>query len=228
MIFVMEFSKAFADAVVDYRGLLDKGYPTKATLKLVGDRYRLAKAERMILFRGVLSRFVSNLIASKLVYSVEKRSRLAVDGHNVLLTLVNYHRGLPLFIASDGLLRDAGAAFGRSRSTTYMERSISLFIQGIVELDPEYLLICLDRPVSGSGNLAQALRNALSISGVQATVDLFPSADPIVRDFEGDCITSSDSALVMKAVSPTFDLAMWLLGCRYKSTFPDIRALLNG
>ena len=42
-------------AAHDYRWLLDRGYPDQGALKLVGDRYRLSRTGRAVLYRGVFS-----------------------------------------------------------------------------------------------------------------------------------------------------------------------------
>jgi len=52
---LMDVSPALKDAVKDYFFLQNKAYPEKASVALVGDRYRLSKEERMVLFRGITS-----------------------------------------------------------------------------------------------------------------------------------------------------------------------------
>ena len=44
----------FAEACATYRILRERGYPEKATLKLVGDRHRLSRIQRNCMFRGVI------------------------------------------------------------------------------------------------------------------------------------------------------------------------------
>ena len=63
----VEISIDFKQAVIDYLYLLEKLYPHKAILKIIGDRYRLSKTQRSILFRGITrkeaasyARFVGN------------------------------------------------------------------------------------------------------------------------------------------------------------------------
>ena len=45
----MPVGAEFRQAALDYRLLLDRGYPVNATLKLVGDRYRLDRTDRIVL-----------------------------------------------------------------------------------------------------------------------------------------------------------------------------------
>ncbi len=47
--------KDLQEAAEDFRYLLNRGYPRKATLELVGNRYGLTFDERHLLHRGVFS-----------------------------------------------------------------------------------------------------------------------------------------------------------------------------
>jgi hypothetical protein len=44
----------FTSACRDYFYLIDKNYPERGSLKIVGDRYRLSGDQRTILYRGYL------------------------------------------------------------------------------------------------------------------------------------------------------------------------------
>ncbi len=108
----MELSGGFIAAVQDYRYLIDREYPHKASLKIIGDRYRLSAVERALLYRGVLSTTISECIRKKLISAPPAGSRIYVDGYNVLLTVMNYLLGRALCIATDGLVRDTGGVHG--------------------------------------------------------------------------------------------------------------------
>ena len=45
----------FMNACKDYAYLINRNYPERGTLKLVGDRYRLTRDQRTILYRGISS-----------------------------------------------------------------------------------------------------------------------------------------------------------------------------
>lgn len=77
-----EPGNAFAQAVHDYLFLLDRGYPVNASLKLVGDRHRLDKDQRVTLFRGVLPSEQSLKLRAKLLSSLPGAARVALDGYN--------------------------------------------------------------------------------------------------------------------------------------------------
>ena len=234
----MLLTPSFTEAARDYRLLLDRGYPTAACLKLVGDRWALDKAARTVLFRGILPESLSAAIAARLVRALPPGARLAVDGYNVLFTLTNYRRGRPLFLGADGLVRDAGGAHGRIQDPGLFLECARAATERLADLGVAYAELYLDAPVSGSGTHAAALRDLLARAGVTGRVELAASADGPVRDFEGGFAAgqaegfaagraqgfaaTSDSAVAVAARSPVFDLARDILETRYGAVFPDL------
>jgi len=221
-------SASLAEAIRDYRALLDRGYPVQATIKLVGDRYRLDRSERIILFRGVHGREASERMAGRIIASLPGRATLGLDGYNVLFTLTNYRAGHPLFVGTDGLLRDAGGAHGRFPSQDAFGQALELVVSRLAELDLTCAAFYLDAPVSSSGDHAAAIRRACSEAGVLASVEVVVSADPPVRDFVGDAVATSDSAIALSSRSPVYDLARDILQREFDAEFADLRALVMG
>ncbi|PKL25815.1 MAG: DUF434 domain-containing protein [Spirochaetae bacterium HGW-Spirochaetae-3] len=214
--------EALSRAIIDYRYLLDSGYPVSGSLSLVGDRYRLGKAERTILFRGILRAGDAIRIAGRLLPRLPVRSSLAIDGYNILFTVHNYLRGVPLFIGTDGLLRDAGGSHGRFSPAIAFDAAVASMVAGIRDLDPERVTIVLDAPVSGSFEHAGAIRESCRAYGLRAEVVVVPSADPVIKEFPGDAVASSDSAIALASVAPIFDLARYILEGAFGAAFPDL------
>ena len=76
------------EAADDFRFLLARGYPRKAALGLVGNRYGLDEIGRRLLHRGVFAPVLAHARRDKLRLLREAPGRpLALDGHNVLITL---------------------------------------------------------------------------------------------------------------------------------------------
>lgn len=217
----MTASRDLELAIRDYRLLLDWGYPEKATLKLVGDRFTLSREERMILFRGVASSGRSEAIKAKIIPSIPRGGRVGIDGYNILFTLFNYRKGRPLFISTDGLLRDAGGVHGRLKAGEPLQEAVRLLLEALAALDPEKVWLWLDAPVSGSGRLAEMLRTEWPRyqSAGELEVSTVPSADPFVKGFTGDGVATSDSAVAISAKSPVFDLARTTLERFFRAEF---------
>lgn len=223
----MKFDGNFREAAKDYLMLLDKGYPVSASLKLVGDRYRLDKPGRIVLFRGILPSSLSAGNASRRLETLKPRSGIAVDGYNVLFTLLNYMRGHPVFISTDRLLRDAGGAHGRIADQGQFRNMSERLARNLVEIQVAEVSIFLDSPVPGSGLHAQDLREDLAAAGVRGIVEVVPSADYYVQSWRGDAIATSDSAIVARSPIPVFDLAKWILMREFDAEFADLSALIS-
>jgi len=219
------FQENFADAARDYRLLLDKGYPVEASIRLVGDRYRLDKAGRTILFRGILPERLSRENSKRRLASLAPESRIALDGYNVLFTITNYLRGHPLFVATDGFLRDAGGAHGRVADASQFLAAIDDCCACLNQLSVSSVEFYLDSPISRSAEHAQAARLALATRHIPGDVVMVPSADGFVAAWDGDAVASSDSVVIAKSRSPVFDLARHILATRYGADFPDLAAL---
>ncbi len=215
----------FPKALRDYGDLLDRGYPATATLKLVGDRYRLDRALRAILSRGVLSSAVSKANRTRLLDRLFPGARIAVDGFNVLFTIVNYLEGHPVFVATDGLVRDAGGAHGRIPDTQAFLTAADRLLRFLAGSGPGRIAIFLDAPVPWSASHAESLRNLLAKHDLEGEVSVVPSADSPVTDWDGDFVCSSDSVVVRRTRGFVYDLARGYLEHEYGARFPDLSAL---
>jgi hypothetical protein len=187
---------------------------------------RLDKKDRNILFRGVLDQASSAAIAARLVTKPSPGFSLAIDGYNVLFTLINYRRGHPLFVSTDGLVRDAGGAYGRISHSADFGEALQLLVPALVKLQPSSTTIYLDAPVSGSGGHAAAIRQALSEAGLSCQVQVVQSADPALIYFDGQLVATSDSVIAARAKASIYDLARTVLEWRYGVAFMDMGSYL--
>ena len=185
-------------AVDDYRYLKNRAYPDRAALKLVGDRYGLSRLERNCLFRGIVAAPDAALRRSKLVAgrSVDGRS-LGVDWYNVVITVESYLKGLPVFLADDGVARDASGVHGSYRSSGVTDRATALLLERLRLLAPNTLELFLDEPIAFSGDTARRIREQVADrDGWRATVARSP--DFLLKEF-GGIVASSDSVILDRA-----------------------------
>ncbi len=189
-------SAGLCAAARDYRWLLDRGYPVAATIKLVGDRHRLEREERLILFRGVASTAASRVRRALLTDSVRGRP-LLVDGYNQIYSVMHYRDGRPVFLSSDGLLRDAGASHGRIPDQDRFDAALECLASAIAAADPSRVSAYFDSPVSGSAGHASRFAAALAALGVAAEAEVARSADvPLKAAPAGGVVATGDSAVV--------------------------------
>jgi hypothetical protein len=195
-------SPSLERAALEYRWLIDRDYSAGAALKLVGDKHQLTRDERMILFRGVASKRGSEARSAILAEpsSIGAGRAIFVDGYNQVLTVMHYLAGRPLFIGTDGLLRDAGAAHGRIADPILFERAVGLLADRLAAPSPERVAVYLDAPVPGSAGHASLFRRLLEERGIEAIVLLERSADAPLKAVgslagESPLVATGDSAI---------------------------------
>jgi hypothetical protein len=200
----------FRNACGDFKQLRDKGYPEKATLKLVGDRYALTREQRNCLFRGITTSDRADARLRKLASPREMTgARLGIDWYNVLITVESYLRGVTLFISDDGVVRDSSATHGSYRWSEVTERALGEIVAAVETGHPARIDVFLDAPIAFSGVMAGELRERLPACGCAVSVSLSHSADYPLKSFDG-LVASSDSA-VMDRVSRVIDLPRCVL-----------------
>lgn len=184
------FRDELVEAAVDYAYLLDRGYPERASGLLVGNRRRLDADERIMLFRGMASA-ADSARRRALLGGPPRGGVLLVDGYNVAFTLLHYWLGKPCFLSSDGLLRDAGANYGRVPHEVLLSRAFSELVEWLeavarAAVPGLEIAIFLDAPVSRSGSHADELR------------DLIRGAGPGARNADVFVERSADGAILSR------------------------------
>ncbi len=209
---------AFQNALRDYCYLLDRHYPEKETLKLIGDRYRLTGLQRTLLFRGIASQEKALNRKSRLV-SLEdlKGKKLYIDGYNVLFSVTNYLLGKAVFIGNDGILRDSGGVYGKIENESVFLRSSRELVNFIAQNHLEGVTIYLDAPVFNSSAHIRQLEKEIQQSGAKAETGLAESVDRRLKQIHDGVIATSDSEIIDETFCPIFDLARCLLLIHSKS-----------
>jgi len=208
-------SKNLQKAAEDFRYLLNKGYPRKAALELVGNRYGLTSDDRHLLHRGVFSNSDSKSRQKKII-SIKgvQNQDLAIDGHNVLITIEAGLSGRTLILGDDGLLRDISGLSGSFRKTETTEKAIQFIIHAIKKIKPCHTLFLFDAPISMSGKLAQDVRNHLKRENLPGDAMAVKVPEKILIGFQG-VIATSDTAIIDQS-KKGLDLAGYILKQRTK------------
>jgi len=201
----------FKKALEDYRYLKERDYPEKAALKLIGDRYRLSRLARNCLFRGVEKTSVAADRRKKLVSAKVLRSEaLAIDWYNVLITVESYLKGYPVFLADDGIVRDASGIHGSYRRGKITDRVIQMVLESLEHAGFASVEIYLDSPIAFSGEMAALLRHLTSGRGYRITAA--PSPDYYLKAHPG-VVASSDS-VILDSAAKVLDLPRLVLESR--------------
>jgi hypothetical protein len=193
------------DAVADIRHLLTRGYGRISSVKFVGDKYGLGKAQRLILYRGVYPPQLASAHAEKLVsQDAVSGRRLAIDGYNALITINGALSGAPVFLCDDGLIRDSSEMHS-SASKENLIKPLSLSLSCLKAAHPAGAFFVFDRLISRSGELSKQVANEMKACDIPGGASTATSADFEVLK-RGEIVSSSDSIIVDKA-KLVFDLA---------------------
>lgn len=197
------------EAARDYKYLLNRGYPQKASLDFISANYRLTSAERNLLLRCIHRDADSEAIKRKTVYCV-KELELVIDGYNVILTITSAIEGLPLFLCDDGFVRDLRSSYVKNFESPAVEKAIQYITRAIDLLRVKEVVMVLDKNVSWSAKHAEMLRTAYGISVIMAA-----KADVAVIG-SGKVVSSSDFVILSRS-ERVYDLAQFIV----RNVMPD-------
>jgi len=203
-------SKYIQKAAQDFRFLLNQGYPRKAALELVGNRYGLTSDERHLLHRGVFSNSDSESRRKKKVFVGDARNKdLAIDGHNVLITVEAGISGRSLVLGDDGFIRDISGLSGSFKQTETTEKAIQFIVRAIEKIKPRQTLFLFDAPISKSGELAEAVRNYLNKKNIPGDAIALKVPERILIGCPG-VVATSDTAIIDRS-QKVLDLAGYII-----------------
>ncbi|MBN2481200.1 MAG: DUF434 domain-containing protein [Bacteroidales bacterium] len=222
---VFQTDDSFIQACRDYFYLIDRNYPERGTLKLIGDRYRLSGDQRTVLYRGISSRERSGRRSKLLVNDIREKN-LMIDGYNVLFSLLNYRLGRIMFIGTDNILRDAGALHGKIRNEVLFRECVMLWIRYLRDHMPESIEVYLDAPVSHSEKHAQMIRDMMVQHQMKGNCHVVRSADWALKRFQAGIIATSDTVIIDNTGTPVFDLPRNILEGMFKTGFVNLNDYL--
>ncbi len=222
----MEISQAFALAITDYQYLLNRSYPQKSILKIVGDKYKLSGKERSILYRGICSSHqVKN--RKQRIYNLKKTDGLIIhiDTYNVLLIIGSYLNGSLVFISNDGFLRDASELHGRKFRKKIMQKAEEAMFEYLQSIKVKELNFYIDEPISFSGKLSNHLQEKLDHLGYYGNASTVKSPDFILKKINEGIIATADSVIIDKAKPLIIDLPRRVLEYQFFPQFLDLRKI---
>lgn len=218
----------FQPAAWDYLYLLDRSYPQKALIKLIGDRYRLSGTERSMLYRGICASGLAHERRSKLATTgMIRNNPVAIDTYNVLITIGSYLNGNAVFISNDHFVRDASEIHGKAIRATLLQRSVNLLFDFFLAHKPSGIHFFLDSSVSNSGMLAQKLNEILNQNQLHGTADTHRSPDHLLKATTKGLIATSDSTIIEKTGLKVIDLPQQVLCSCFEPDFFDLSSFVH-
>ncbi len=180
----------------DFRYLLNRGYPRKAALEWVGNRYQLTSDQRHLLHRGVFSDVDSESRSKRKIPIARIRNKdFAIDGYNVIITIEAGLSGRPLILGDDSFIRDISGLSGNFKKTEITEKALQLILDALKKVKPRQTLFLFDAPISMSGKLAQEVRDFLKKENLPGDARAVKVPEKILIGFPG-VIATSDTAII--------------------------------
>lgn len=216
----------FIQSLRDYTYLLNRKYPRKSILKIVGDRYLLNSFQRVLLSRGI---FPEQAVLSRMGKVTKNISgeEICIDTYNILFTISNYLLGRLVFISNDHFVRDAGEVYGKLHKDAVFKRAIDILVDFLVKKKVARVEFYIDKPVSFSAELAGNLREILRESGIPGDACLDKNPDAMLKALDRGIVASSDSDILDDTIRPVTDLAHLVLKDQYTLNLTDLGQLLS-
>lgn len=209
-------------AVDEFSWLLTRDYATDATLKLVGDRYALKARQRLAIMRcGCSDQAVRRAGNSSVTAEQCAGHPIGIDGYNLLITVESALSGGLVLIGRDSRYRDLASVHGSYRTVQETDKALELILDQLERLRPPRVDFYLDRPVSNSGRLktrlASLLGNRTSGDAPPCNIELAPSPDRILRDYDGIVVTTDRA--VLACCDRTLNLERTIIGERLRNAW---------
>lgn len=209
--------KEFNEAIKDIIYLYDRNYSERTVIQAVGNRYKLNREERMILFRGIpkhtYNLHINLLNADEIINKI-----IFIDGFNVLITIESYLNGIIVFQGIDGITRDIAGLHSKMSKQDIRNKAISALMKSFELLKPKEIEFILDKQVSKSGELSHALNELFKKNNINGKAYTNRSVDQILKT-SNNIVCSSDSIIISK-ISAVFDLPYFIIKNIFKNSNP--------
>ncbi len=183
-------------ATSDLCWLLNRGYALPSAVELVGNRYYLAKRQRMAVARCACSDEAFKLRECRRVELPQLRGQeLWLDGYNVLTAVESAMAGGVILLGCDGCVRDLASMHARYRKVEETLPALELVGEMTTNCGVSKCRWWLDRPVSNSGRLKKAIVEVATRTCRDWEVELVYNPDKILAETD-QIIATSDSAIL--------------------------------
>ncbi len=191
------------DAVTDLSWLFSRGYSDNATLKLVGDRYRLTERQRKAVWRcSCAQQAIDRRKAKEVAVNNLQGKTIFIDGYNLLITIESALSGGLIFEAKDSSYRDLASIHGTYRRVEETIPALHLIGKCLEQLQLQKVHWYFDRPVGNSGKLKVMMYELIQDKPWNWDIDLAYNPDQVLID-SGEIVVSSDSMVMDKAIQWT-------------------------
>jgi len=198
------------EAVTDLSYFLSRGYGEKATLALVGNRYRLNSRQQQAVRGMSASQSQIGSRRSKEIQSSDLEGKeIAIDGFNVLILLESILSNAYVFKGQDGFIRDLSSVHGTYKRVKQTSQAIEIIADFYKKEKIKTIFWFFDKPVSNSGRLKKMIEEIALENQYDWQVELVYNPDKVIAESNWIAVTSD--AWILDNVSANFNLMKYTL-----------------
>lgn len=204
----LKMQEKLKEAVADMHYFLSRGYGEKATLILVGNRYRLNSRQQQAV-RGMSAS--KSQIENRKSKEIEKlaEKEIIIDGFNVLILLESILSNAYVFKGLDGFVRDLSSVYGTYKKVQQTSQAIEIIADFFIKEKIKKIQWVFDKPVSNSGKLKQMIEEMAALKHYNWEVDLVNNPDKIIA--ESNLIAITSDAWILDNSVANFNLMKYVL-----------------
>ncbi|MFD2940795.1 DUF434 domain-containing protein [Flavobacterium notoginsengisoli] len=198
------------EAVTDLSYFLSRGYGEKATLALVGNRYRLNSRQQQAVRGMSASQSQIENRQSKEIQSQELEGKeIAIDGFNALILLESILSNAYVFKGQDGFIRDLSSVHGTYKRVKQTSPAIEIIADFYKKEKIKTIHWFFDKPVSNSGRLKKMIEEIALDNQYDWKVELVYNPDKVIAESNWIAVTSD--AWILDNASSNFNLMKYVL-----------------
>jgi hypothetical protein len=198
------------EAVTDLSYFLSRGYGEKATLALVGNRYRLNSRQQQAV-RGMSAS--QNQIEDRQSKEIQSRDlegkEIAIDGFNALILLESILSNAYIFRGKDGFIRDLSSVHGTYKRVKQTSKAIEIIADFYKKEKIKTIYWFFDKPVSNSGRLKKMIEEIALENQYDWKIELVYNPDKVIAERNSIAITSD--AWILDNSKANFNLMHYVL-----------------
>lgn len=198
------------EAVTDLSYFLSRGYGEKATLALVGNRYRLNSRQQQAVRGMSASQSQIEDRKSKEIQRKELEGKeIAIDGFNALILLESILSNAYVFSGQDGFIRDLSSVHGTYKRVKQTSQAIEIIADFYKKEKIKTFFWFFDKPVSNSGRLKKIIEEIALENQYDWRVELVYNPDKVIAESNWIAVTSD--AWILDNASANFNLMKYIL-----------------
>jgi hypothetical protein len=193
-------------AMNDLCWLLNRGYASRSTVELVGNRHSLTSRQRLAITRCACTKEENQRREARRIEPDRLREEeLWLDGYNVLTLLEAALAGGIVLLGRDGCCRDVAGIHRRYRKVQETIPALQLIGELTADWGVSRCQWLLDKPVSNSGRLNTLILEAAADAGCVWQVVLAPDPDRLLA--QTDHIVATSDSVILDRCQRWFNLA---------------------